>query len=93
MLKQLRALTVVKRQQFNTSSENIVLANIITSLLITVWWELRTRSAFDCCEQKPFYCPTSFSGSLGGSERETLGTRLANVGRSDHNNMLLRATR
>ena len=51
------------------------------------------RSAFDCCEQKPFYCPTSFSGSLGGSERETLGTRLANVGRLDHNNMLLRATR
>ena len=24
----------------------------------------------DCCEQKPFYCPTSV---LRGSERETLG--------------------
>ena len=44
----------------------------------------------DCCEQKPFYCPTSV---LRGSERETLGTRLANVARLDHNNMLLRATR
>ena len=43
--------------------------------------------------KKPFYCPTLFPGYLGSGERETLGTRLANVEHLNHNSTLFRATR
>ena len=43
--------------------------------------------------KKPFNCPTSFPGYLGSGERETLGTKLANVEHLNHNSTLFRATR